>query len=69
MHMQQANRNHAMTCNILTWALSILVQQVVQVIIVPTTLAAVHRDLLSLLLLLAHSFQNGLELCLVDFLA
>jgi hypothetical protein len=68
-NLQPARCNHVVPCSIPVKTFSILVQQVVQVIIVPTTLAPVHRDFLSLLLLLAHSFQDGLELCLVDFLA
>jgi hypothetical protein len=48
--------------------LSILVKQVIQVIIIPTTFPSVHSDLLCLLLLLAHSFQDRLELLLVDLL-
>ena len=49
-------------------SLSILVKQVIQVIIVPPALPPVHCDLFCLLLLLAHSFQDRLELRLVDLL-
>lgn len=49
--------------------ISILIQQVVQVIIIPAALSPVHSDLLRLLLLLAHSLQDRLELSFVDFLA
>jgi len=48
---------------------SILIEQVIQVIVIPTTFPPVHSDLLCLLLLLAHSFQDRLELLLVDLLA
>ena len=58
-HLQHSHRTH----------ISILIQQVIQVIIVPAALPPVHSDLLRLLLLFAHSLQNRLELRLVDFLA
>ena len=58
-HLWHSNQAH----------ISILVQQVIQIIIVPAALPPVHSDLLRLLLLLAHSFQNGLELSFVDLLA
>jgi len=50
-------------------SLSILVKQVIQVIIIPSAFPPVNSDLLRLLLLLAHSFQNRLELLLVDLLS
>ena len=47
---------------------SILVKQVIQVIIIPTAFPPVNSNLPRLLLLLTHSFQDGLELFLVDLL-
>lgn len=46
-----------------------IIQQIVQIIIIPPALAPINSDLLSLLLLLANRLEDGLELLLVDFLA
>lgn len=47
---------------------STLIQQITQIIIVPPALTPRHSDLLSLLLLLADSFQDLLQLLLIHLL-
>ena len=62
-------RTHVVIAESRVTHISVLIKQVVQIIIVPTALASVHSDLLRLLLLLAHSFQDAFQLLFVDFLA
>lgn len=50
-------------------SLSVFIQQILQIIIIPTSLTPLHRNRLPLLLLLSHRPQNLLQLLLIDFLA
>lgn len=48
--------------------LLILIQEILEIVVVPAALASLHRDLLRLVLLLAHGLEDLLELLLVDLL-